>query len=305
MENENEVVEEIKKENNLPPITSIIIVIALIVGAFVLTFRFKSPADLSNPAQQLNGEQQNKLGLQNWVELPVVWGDIGVQMIEAGVIDQTKFEELYAQRGGLAVTDKEFLTGSNNGNLMIHSENSGMILNMLWAFGLANKNPILENGPMMDKQYGGAGNFASTGGWNLAKGSAMDHYSMHKFITLTPEQQALMERVAKNIYRPCCNNSTYFPDCNHGMAMLGLLELMASQGVSEADMYKVALQVNTLWFPGQYEAIKTFITSQGTDWNTVDPKKILGAEYSSATGIQKVMSQIKPQEQKGGTGCGA
>ena len=301
--NENEVEEEIKKEKNSPPITSIIIVIVLIVGAFVYTIRFKSPEASSNPVQ-LSGEQQSKLGLQNWVELPVKWDNLGVQMIEVGVIDQTKFEELYAQRGGLAITDKEFLTASNNGNLVINSENSGMMLNMLWAFGLANKNPILENGPMMDKQYGGAGNFASTGGWNLAKGSAMDHYSMHKFITLTPEQQALVERVAKNIYRPCCDNSTYFPDCNHGMAMLGLLELMASQGVLEADMYKVALQVNTLWFPDQYAAIKTLVTSQGVDWDTVDPKKILGAEYSSATGIQKVMSQIKPQEQKGGVGCG-
>ncbi|MFA6076586.1 MAG: hypothetical protein WC735_00750 [Candidatus Paceibacterota bacterium] len=303
MENENEVVEEIKKENNLPPITSIIIVVALIVGAFVLTFRLKSPGALSNSAQ-LSAEQQKEV-LQNGVELPVKWGNLGVQMTEAGVIDKVQFENLYIQRGGLSEADKKLLEGIDNGNLVINSENSGVILNMLWALGLGNKNVILENGPMMDPKYGGAGNFASTGGWNLAKGGAMDHYSMHKFITLTPDQQALVERVAKNIYRPCCGNSTYFPDCNHGMAMLGLLELMASQGVSEADMYKVALQVNTLWFPDQYAAIKTFITSQGADWNTVDPKKILGAEYSSSAGIQKVMSQIKPQQQKGGTGCGA
>ena len=59
----------------------------------------------------------------------------------------------------------------------------------------------------------------------------MNHYSMHRFIVLTPEQQALVEKVSKGIYRPCCGNSVYFPDCNHGMAMLGLLELMASQGV--------------------------------------------------------------------------
>lgn len=305
MENENKV-EEVKKENNLPPVTSIIIVIALIIGAVVYTTRFKSQAEVGNshPAR-LSAEQQKEIALQDNVELPVKWGNLGVQMTEAGVIDKVQFENLYIQRGGLSEADKKLLEGIDNGNLVINSENSGMILNMLWAFGLANKNPILENGPMMDPKYGGAGNFASTGGWNLAKGSAMDHYSMHKFITLTPEQQALVERVAKNIYRPCCNNSTYFPDCNHGMAMLGLLELMASQGVSEADMYKVALQVNTLWFPNQYAAIKTLVTSQGADWNTVDPKKILGAEYSSATGIQKVMSQIKPQEQKGGTGCGA
>ena len=158
---------------------------------------------------------------------------------------------------------------------------------------------------MMDPRYGGAGNFASTGGWTLSRGNAMDHYSVHAFITLTKEQQMLVERVSKNIYRPCCGNSTYFPDCNHGMAMLGLLELMASQGVSEQDMYKVALQVNTLWFPDTYEAIKAFYISKNIDWNTADPKIILGAEYSSASGYQKVMSQIKPQEQKGGTGCGA
>jgi len=47
------------------------------------------------------------------------------------------------------------------------------------------------------------------------------------------------------------------------------------------------------------------LTAQGVDWNTVDPKKILGAEYSSASGYQKVLSRIKPPEQKGGAGCGA
>ncbi len=31
----------------------------------------------------------------------------------------------------------------------------------------------------------------------------------------------------------------------------------------------------------------------------------LGIEYSSASGYQKVLSQIEPQEQKGGAGCGA
>lgn len=306
MENENKI-EEIKIESKLPPASSIIIVILLVLGISWYAVRLpkNQKAEILSHSARLSPEQQKEISLQNWVELPVKWSDIRVQMTEAGVIDKVKFENLYSQRGGLSEADKKLLESSNNGNIVITPENSGVILNMLWAFGLANKNPILENGPMMDPKYGGAGNFASTGGWTLAKGKAMDHYSMHKFIILTPEQQALVERVAKNIYRPCCGNSTYFPDCNHGMAMLGLLELMASQEVTEEDMYKVALQVNTLWFPGQYAAIKTFVTSQGVDWNTIDPKKILGAEYSSASGIQKVMSQIKPQEQKGGTGCGA
>ncbi len=232
------------------------------------------------------------------------WGDIGMRMVEAGVIDKVKFESLYAQRGGLNAKNKKLLYDTDNENLTITLENSEVMLNLLWALGLSNKNPILENGPMMDKQYGGAENFASTGGWTLAKGDAMTYYSMHSFIKLTAEQQTLVERTAKNIYRPCCDNSTYFPDCNHGMAMLGLLELMASQGASEADMYKMALQINTLWFPDTYEAIKTFFAFKNMNWNTVDPKKILGAEYSSASGYQKVLSQIKPSGQKGGASCG-
>lgn len=242
--------------------------------------------------------------IEQAISFSLNWKNLGVQMVEAGVIDEVKFKNLYSGRGGLSEMDKKLLI-ENTENLVITEENSGVMLNMLWALGLSNKNPILENGPMMDPRYGGAGNFASTGGWTLARGNAMDHYSMHSFIPLTAEQQSLVEKVSKNIYRPCCNNSTYFPDCNHGMAMLGLLELMASQGVKEEDMYKTALHVNTLWFPDTYVNIKTFTTSQGKDWNTIDPKEILGIEYSSGSGYQKVLAQIQPQGQQGGTSCGA
>jgi len=296
---------EIKKEKNLSPIMNIIIVIVLIVGASLYTVQLlktQKAETLSHPAR-LSAE--NVISLKGGVELPVQWGNMGMKMTETGVIDKEKFENLYSQRGGLSATDKKLLSSSDNANLIMTPENSGVILNMLWAFGLGNKNPVLENGPMMDPRYGGAGNFASTGGWTLTKGNTMDHYSMHSFITLTTEQQALVERVARNIYRPCCDNSTYFPDCNHGMAMLGLLELMASQNVSETEMYKVALKVNALWFPGQYDMIKSFFTSQDIDWSTVDPKEILGVEYSSASGYQKVLSQMQPQQQKGGASCGA
>lgn len=298
MENENEVVQEIKKENNLPPITSIIIVVALMVGAFIYTTRFDRPE-----TSRLSATQEEIL--QNGVELPVKWGNLGVQMIEAGVIDKVQFENLYSGRGGLSPLDKKLLESADNGNLVITSENSGVILNMLWAFGLGNKNAILENGPMMDPRYGGAGNFASTGGWTLAKGKAMDHYSVHSFITLTPEQQVLVEQVAKNIYRPCCGNSTYFPDCNHGMAMLGLLELMASQGVSEMDMYKAALVVNSYWFPDTYETIKIYMKSKGVEWKDVNPQEILGANYSSGQGFAQIASQVTQPVQKGESGgCG-
>jgi len=96
------------------------------------------------------------------VVLPVRWGDLGKQMTESGVIDRKKFEAIYAQRGGLNEEAKKLLYGTDNGYIKITEENSGLVLNLLWALGLGNKNEILEKGPMTDIKYGGAGNFAST-----------------------------------------------------------------------------------------------------------------------------------------------
>lgn len=255
-----------------------------------------------------------KVAPENGVVLPAKWGDLGAQMTSAGVIDKTKFEEMYAKRGGLNDEEKKLLEGIDNGNLKITKKNSGFVLNLLWALGLGNKNPILENGPMSDKKYGGAENFASTGGWTLAsnpegeqapyRASAMSHYSKHRFIILTTEQQALVEKVSKGIFRPCCGNSTYFPDCNHGMAMLGLLELMASQGVSEEEMYEVALAVNSYWFSDTYITIAKYLKSQGKDWSSADPKEILGFDYSSGAGFQKIKSKVENSGVGGGGSCG-
>ena len=240
------------------------------------------------------------------VELPIAWGSLGKQMIDDGVIDEAKFRALF--EGGLTNQDEQMLTGTIEQPLVLTQENSRFMLDMLWAFGLANKNDILENGEMTDPTYGGdASKFASTGGWSLAKGAGFDHYSQHTYVTLNDEQQALVDKVSRGIYRPCCGNSTHFPDCNHGMAMLGLLELMAKNGATEEQMYQVALQVNSYWFPQTYLDLATYFKEQGQEWNEVDPKVALGQEYSSAQGYQKTRQEIKslPKPQQGGGGCGA
>lgn len=238
------------------------------------------------------------------VVLPVTWNDLGKQMVDAGVIDKEKFEALYSKRGGLSNEEQAFLHDVNNGKLNINSQNSGFILNLLWAFGLSNKNIILEEGPMQDKKYGGAEWFASTGGWSLSKGNTMEHYSKHAFVVLTKKQQMLVERVSKNIYRPCCGNSTYFPDCNHGMAMLGLLELLAAQGSSEEEMYAAALKVNSYWFPDTYLTIAKYFEKRGVNWDEVNPKEILGSLYSSAQGYQQILTEVQPPKSSGGGSCG-
>lgn len=238
------------------------------------------------------------------VTLPLEWGDLGIQLVNAGVIDEQKLKAIYFQRGGLTEKDWNLIDGSDNKNLVFTSANSGFILNLLWALGLSNKNDILENGPMSDPRYGGAGTFASTGGWSLAKGEAMDYYSKFNFINLSAEQQALVEKVSKGIYRPCCDNSTYFPDCNHGMAMLGLLELMASQGKSEEEMYRMALIVNSFWFPDNYQNIAKFMENKGVQWKDVNPQEVLGANFSSSSGYRRVLSQVQPVQGGGGNSCG-
>ena len=259
----------------------------------------------SSATSALNAAVEQQVLPAEGIVLPVSWGDIGMKLVNAGVIDRSKFDALYAERGGLGSEEKALIESADNGQLKITAQNSSYILNLLWAFGLSNKNQILDKGPMQDKQYGGAGNFASTGGWSLAKGNAMDHYSAYSFISLTPDQQALVERVSQNIYRPCCGNSTYFPDCNHGMAMLGLLELMAAQDVSEQDMYKVALQVNSFWFPDTYLTIAQYFDSKGINWDQVDPSAVLGANYSSSSGYQQIKNQVAaPAQKSSGGGCG-
>src|SRR3989344_4918222 len=238
------------------------------------------------------------------VILPVRWGDLGSQLVKAGVINADKFESVYKDRGGLDEESQRLLYGSENGNIKITKEKSGGLLNLFWGGGVGNKNIILEKGPMSDKKYGGAERFASTGGWTLADGGVMDHYSRHEFFSLTPEQQQLVEETSWNIYRSCCDNPTYFPDCNHGMAMLGFLELMASQSVSEAEMYKAALMVNSYWFPETYINLARYFDSTGTPWKKVDPKEVLGADYSSASGYRNILNKIKPVERQSGGSCG-
>lgn len=252
---------------------------------------------------QINDNVQKNL-VGDEVVLPVTWGDLGARMVASGVINATKFETIYQNRGGLSTEEKNILYGQQNGQLKINSENSGFVLNLLWALGLGNKNDILENGQMTDPHYGGAGNFASTGGWTIANGQAMDHYSRHAFVALTSEQQNLVYRVAQNIYRPCCGNSTCFPDCNHGMAMLGFLELMASQSVSEKDMYRYALQVNQLWFPDNYAIISEYLKTRGLSLATADPKEILGINYSSQMGYQNIVKQMTSPVNSNGGSCG-
>ncbi|MFA5838961.1 MAG: hypothetical protein WC849_03430 [Candidatus Paceibacterota bacterium] len=311
MKNEN-LEEKISNKVNsfiAPTPIAIIIAAAIFSLAWIYNTSLKIPNDLqkTNIASEKNQkpELEEKVLPTEGVVLPVSWGNLGPKLINAGAIDANKFQAIYEQRNAFTDEYKNLLISQNDNKLKITSENAGYLLNLFWALGLSNKNSILESGEMTDSKYGGPQNFASTAGWTMSKGDPMDHYSKHIFFELTTGQQALVDKISKGIYRPCCGNSTHFPDCNHGVAMLGLLELMASQGVSEQDMWKTALVVNSFWFPDTYINIATYLKDRGIDWKDVNPQEILGANYSSAQGYAKIVSQVIQSEQsRGGNGCG-
>ncbi len=297
-----------KRDYLLP--ASILVSTAIIAGAWVYTTGLRNTPQRqatspTSPQGVRGSELEESVVPSAGVVLPATWGNLGAQLVSAGAIDAGQFRAIYEQRGAFTDEDNNLLLGKNDGKIKITQDNAGYLLNLFWALGLAQKNPILESGEMVDPKYGGTQNFAATGGWTIAKGSAMDHYSRHSFFTLTPEQQALVDKISRGIYRPCCGNSTHFPDCNHGMAMLGLLELMASQGATEEQMWKAALAANSYWFPDVYLTIATYLKNKGIDWKDINPQEVLGADYSSAAGYALVSAQVgQPRGQSSGSSCG-
>ncbi len=252
----------------------------------------------------------------------VKWKNLGQQLVEAGAIDEEKYREIFSG------DEMKYLNGSYDENIKINEKNSRFLVNTFWALGLVNKSRVLDAGPMKSEGIE-TGNMASTGGWTLGKLQPMELYSSKELIKLTDQQQELVKKIAQNIYRPCCDNSTYFPDCNHGMAVLGYIEYAVSEGLSENQIYKDILALNSYWFPQNYldmveyfnrdlfktkpQTLAQKILKFGADpkkdikWSSLDPKVLLSKEYSSAGGakkIQKEVEDIKGSPIQGG-GCSA
>ena len=251
------------------------------------------------------GELLSQVAPEEGYTVQVVWGDMGQRLVEAGAIDLAKFADLY---GGLGQEQLEVLQGNSLRQITFTASNIRFWTNVLWAFGLAQESSVLAEGPMVQNvAQTPLGNYASTGGWTLGSRPATEIYNSVRLVELTPEQDALVRRLAETIYRPCCGNSTAYPDCNHGMAVLGLLELMASQGASEQAMYRAALAFNSYAFPSTYVRLAAYFAAQDIAWADVPPQEALGAEYSSLQGARRVAAAVGEIAGTPGQGasCGA
>lgn len=242
----------------------------------------------------------------------VKYQDIGFNLLESGVIDFEKFKSIY-DRAGAPLTEDQLKIFSKEGldkEITISSSNAYFLLNFFWALGLVNENPILEEGEITKYGKSRIGSFASTGGWTISIKPVMEVYSNSTIIKLNDEQQGKVEEVAGNAYRPCCSNSTAFPDCNHGMALLGVLELLAANDASVDEMYEAAKYFNAFWFPQQYFDLAVYFkVTDGLDFADIDGKTIVGKDYSSGFGWSKTKKWLASNDliekvpQSGG-GCG-
>ena len=243
-------------------------------------------------------------GFQSRIRL----GGSVVALAEKGVIDREKFVAIYKDRGGLPAELQDVLSAASEKPILLTRKNAHYYVNLLWPLGLANTMAANEKSPIGGKALF---TYASTAGWNLGKeqnGGA--YFNKLKIVSLTPQQEALVVKIAQSTYRPCCNNSTFFQDCNHGSALLGLLELGASQGLTEDELYREALAFNAFWFPSNYvQTALYFKAVKNVPWEAVDPRTIMSFDYSAlgawSKNVQAEVAKIPNLlPRKGDAACG-
>lgn len=232
-----------------------------------------------------------------------------LKLVQHGIIDRGKFFALQRHSASLPKELSQVLSEPSDEPIHLTSQNASYYVDLLWPVGLANRmvanfeSPL--NGPPVS-------DFASTAGWSLGeeeKGSV--YFNKYPIVEMTPAAEALVLRVAKSTFRPCCDNSTFFQDCNHGSALPGILELGASQGLNEDGLYREALAFNSFWFPDYY--IRTalyFKVVRKTEWRDVDPKTVMGPGFSAQGAWQEnVQARLETipgliPEPQGGANCG-
>jgi hypothetical protein len=229
-----------------------------------------------------------------------------VRLVENGVIDPDKFVAANERHTAPAETLEEALgpypDGAASGRrvpapadmryllrwpspapLHLTRENAGYLLNLLWPVGLANRMAANEDSPVNGELLP---RFASTAGWNLGKeSSGAGYFNRFSIVELNDDQEQAAAGIARKVFRPCCNNSTFFQDCNHGSAMLALIELGVAQGLGERELYQEALAFNSFWFPDRYALTALYFKAiRGVEWGDVDPRVVLGYDLSAVSG---------------------
>lgn len=226
--------------------------------------------------------------------LSVRYGDLGPKLLTAGAIDLDRLDRALDGQGmPLSEAQRAILQEGRDDFIEIDRRNGLFLLNLFWALGLTNQNPILTQGPMTSTGLTQVGRFASTAGWRLGAKASNELFASIPLVTLTAEEQERLARVAHAVYRPCCDNPTDFPDCNHGMAMLGMLTVLAAAGADEEEMFEAAAAANRVWYPQQYRELGTYFSAtNGSRLGDVAPRRLVDRGVASRRGYQRVRTSL-------------
>jgi hypothetical protein len=86
-----------------------------------------------------------------------------------------------------------------------------------------------------------------------------------------------------------------------------LLELLASQGASEDELYQAALTFNAYAFSDTYITLAAYFALRNISWSAEGAQAILGPDYSSGQGAHRIATAVGPIPGAPGQGesCGA
>lgn len=215
--------------------------------------------------------------------LDATWGTTVSDMVDAGVLDPVKLESILTRRYGQEMKPEwTAILNGEDAQLSIDAENSVFMMYLLWTLGKHNDNSILRESRIA--------NYFDN--YDIGVGRA--GYSDVLLFSLTPEQQDLATEISMNSYRPCCGNPAGVPDCSHGFAALGLIELMAAQGYEKDEIYDSFIKINSFWFPSTYiQNALFFQITEGKSWDETDDELMAGKEFSSIAGSRSVKKYLQ------------
>ncbi len=271
------------------PIQKYVLITLLMLVAFSLVIQILPSIGNATSIRAADGIDVDAITAQvlpeNGFTIDAVWGDSVSMMVKAGVLDEKKLNDILTKRYSQPMTQeqKSLLSSDySNEKLTINSKNAVFMMYMLWTLAKHNNNPILHDSPF-------AKSFSN---YDIGVGKA--GYGDTNLIALTPEQQEIAVYVANNSYRPCCGQSTARPDCSHGFAALGLVELMASQGYSKEQIFDAFVKFNSYWFPSTYvQDAMYFKITENKDWSNVDKELAASQQFSSVTGANAVKKYLQ------------
>ncbi len=339
----------IAKNRLVYPVAFALILISVIVAAYVLTQNplvsqtqtnktHSTYHNTTNATKNLSGNAINQAILyaqvtpQAGYTLPFKWGDSIRKLIQAGALNVSNLTIiLNNSHQPLTFSEKEILNGTYSGYIQFNSTNTEFIQLVLWGLGINDNNTIITKGAIINASvpYANSINnnatlrqrlnqnvtpywaasryFASTGGYGPIGKLQL---GMLDIISLSSSEQVIADYTAENSYRPCCDNPTAFPDCNHGAAALGLIELLASQGANQGQIFSAVRYFNQYQFPQQYSEIAAYFDSQRQNYSQVNSSKVMSYSFSSLSGYYAVhqyllKNGVLAQSSRGNAACGA